>query len=1230
MRLKWIQEISLALFFSLVMVVGVFAQDNVTTTSGVINNDTPFVEYPLTIDAPADVVIDIQSTSGTLDTLLYLVDDLGNIVDENDDREEGIYDSLIAYNGLPAGSYSIVATRFDITYGDSEGDFTLAVDVRPAADRTLPDYPTDAAALVAAGFPEIDVRPQAEWTILAYYGADNNLEQGIINDLNEFELAGGSNEKIHIVALVDRSPDFTTSNGDWSDTRLFEVTADTSADADGEAGPTIDSVELANLGERETDNGETLAQFLTWGLTHYPAQHYAIAFGSHGAGWEGVITDDSSPIEEHQYHAIISIPELQKAFSTVTQQFGVSKFDLLINDACLMSSVEYYTRMSDYFNLSFASAEIVVNPALDMTKLTSFMENPQDQDLASFGQTLLNQYVEEDSTPDESPTAVFLTHAMTDLQQYGAVVSALDAFASLVLSQPELYIDAISDARSNTYTYTAFLSFDAMVDIGHFMEQVIVSTNDGKLIEAAQAVITAVKQARLYGNAGEVAKERVHYQNIYFPQRLRDFNRAYLEESPLANWGKMLTVYYNLLTPRQWLTEDNILIYHPIVPPKVTITQVYPQVSSVVQPPTIKMEVQGRNIIRGSFTADQVQADGTAVRLLETRILTEIAVGGTVNFVNQWRDGVDQSEFSWLPLSLPAVSDGMGTYNELLIKSGDVAILEGRYRESEDQDWIDVGVMFSILTGEVDRVISRTAGSNALADIVIAPNSIFQSYKSVVSPDGRVQKAEGNLYIWQDYGLTWRETVAPSGEYNLGFLVESAGGSSGFDSVNVTIDNSAVVAGNAGYNETSLGVGFEYPEDWVSPFSADGQIITFNKESTESIVVAFYTIAEENKWRVAEQYIRNYNLESPDDGQEATVAGVEGVAFQYTIPRDDGGQPFVGRAFAFYQTTAALGKTGMVFAVEGADPAAVEARYNQYVNGLKLFDSVALQTEDARVWQYARLDSGQIFAVPGGWTAQPTDNGMAYSDPNNPATVVYLEREVSTDVEAVFQATLPTEAITTRQYRQGDRVWVVGNYDNNGAVGRVYATQLDNTVHTIRFETANDENALLVYRDIFEPLVDGYAPVSGLQYALGGVNPTILKAAMSRADESCADLATNLACYGDGILDVAVADAATTDAQPFQESGDVIPIEQFNQINVGTQPTDDQEATDEFDSFSVAIMQPEVPTALEAAASQSGSVRMGIFGGATVVNDLVDVLGTTSESSGTNPQVPLPTATPAN
>ncbi len=1208
MRKKWILKISLIWFLLLMTAVGVFAQDAVTTTSGVINNETPFVEYPLSVDAPVDVVIDIQATSGSLDTLLYLVDDLGNIVDENDDRAEGIYDSLIAYNGLPAGTYSIVATRFDITYGETEGDFTLAVDVRPAADRSLPAYKTDPASLASAGFPEIEVRPQAEWTILAYYGADNNLEQGIIDDLNEFELAGGSNEKIHIVALVDRSPDYTTSNADWTDTRLFEVTADTSADADGEAGPTIDSLELANLGERETDNGETLAQFLAWGLTHYPAQHYAIAFGSHGAGWEGVITDDSSPIEEHQYHAIVSVPELQQAFSTITQQFGVSKFDLLINDACLMSSVEYYTRMSDYFNLSFASAEIVVNPALDMTKLTTFIENPQDQDLTTFGPTLLNQYVEEDSAPGESPTAVFLTHAMTDLQQYGGVVSALDAFATLILSQPELYIDAISDARSNTYTYTAFLNFDAMVDIGHFMEQVVVSTTDGKLIEAAQAVITAVKQARLYGNAGEVAKERVHYQNIYFPQRLRDFNRAYLEESPLANWGRMLTVYYNLLTPRQWLTEDNILIYHPVVPPKVTITQVYPQVSSVVQPPTIQMEVQGRNIIRGSFTADRVQADGTAVRLLETRILTEIAIGGTVNFVNQWRDGVDQSEFSWLPLSLPAVSDGMGTYNELLIKSGDVAILEGRYRESEAQDWVDVGVMFSIVSGDVDRVISRTAGSNALADITIAPGSIFQSYKSVVTPDGRVQKEEGNLYLWQEYGLTWRETVAPSGEYNLGFLVESAGGTSGFDSVGVTIDNSNVMADTAGYNEIALGVGFEYPAEWVAPFSAEGQIITFNKESTESILVAFYTLAEDSKWRVSEQYLRNYNLQSPDAGQEVTVAGLDGIAFQYTIPRDDGGQPFVGRAFAFFQETAQLGKTGIVFAVEGADPATVEARYNQYINGLKVFDSLALRAQDTRNWQYSRLDGGQIFAVPSNWTAQPTEKGTVYTDPNNPATAVYLERVVSTDLEAVFQAALPTQAITTRQYRQGDRVWTVGNYDNNGVVGRVYATQLEDTVHTIRFEATNDESALLVYRDIFEPLVDGYAPASGLQYALGGVNPTILKAAMTRADEACSDLDVNLVCYGEGVLDAAVVAEAEADAQAFQASGDLLPIEQFNEIAVGASAAEAEAvASDEYDSFSVAIMQPEVPTALEAAVAQSGSVRMGIFGGATVVNDLVQV-----------------------
>jgi hypothetical protein len=416
------------------------------------------------------------------------------------------------------------------------------------------------------------------------------------------------------------------------------------------------------------------------------------------------------------------------------------------------------------------------------------------------------------------------------------------------------------------------------------------------------------------------------------------------------------------------------------------------------------------------------------------------------------------------------------------------------------------------------------------------------------------------------------------------------------------------MADTAGYNEIALGVGFEYPADWVAPFSAEGQIITFNKESTESILVAFYTIAEESKWRVAEQYLRNYNLQSPDAGQEVTVAGLDGIAFQYTIPRDDGGQPFVGRAFAFFQETAQLGKTGIVFAVEGADPATVEARYNQYINGLKVFDSLALRAQDTRNWQYSRLDSGQIFAVPSNWTAQPTEKGTVYTDPNNPATAVYLERVVSTDLEAVFQAALPTQAITTRQYRQGDRVWTVGNYDNNGVVGRVYATQLEDTVHTIRFEATNDESALLVYRDIFEPLVDGYAPASGLQYALGGVNPTILKAAMTRADEACSDLDVNLVCYGEGVLDAAVVAEAEADAQAFQASGDLLPIEQFNEIAVGASAAEAEAvASDEYDSFSVAIMQPEVPTALEAAVAQSGSVRMGIFGGATVVNDLVQV-----------------------
>ena len=75
-----------------------------------------------------DVVnIRMTKTSGDLDSILILTDNLGNILTRNDDdRISGTIDSFISGYLLPAdGFYSIIATRYQTTTGESSGNFRL-------------------------------------------------------------------------------------------------------------------------------------------------------------------------------------------------------------------------------------------------------------------------------------------------------------------------------------------------------------------------------------------------------------------------------------------------------------------------------------------------------------------------------------------------------------------------------------------------------------------------------------------------------------------------------------------------------------------------------------------------------------------------------------------------------------------------------------------------------------------------------------------------------------------------------------------------------------------------------------------------------------------------------------------------------------------------------------------------------------------------------------------------
>ena len=62
----------------------------------------------------------------------------------------------------------------------------------------------------------------ASWTIMVYLDGDNNLEDAAIDDVNEMEMIGSSDE-VNIIVQFDRIDSYDETNGDWKDTRRFRI-----------------------------------------------------------------------------------------------------------------------------------------------------------------------------------------------------------------------------------------------------------------------------------------------------------------------------------------------------------------------------------------------------------------------------------------------------------------------------------------------------------------------------------------------------------------------------------------------------------------------------------------------------------------------------------------------------------------------------------------------------------------------------------------------------------------------------------------------------------------------------------------------------------------------------------------------------------------------------------------------------------------------------------------------
>lgn len=179
-----------------------------------------------------------------------------------------------------------------------------------------------------------------EWTYMVYMNGDNNLEKSVVTDIENEYAAYGSNKDIHVLVLADRTPGFDDRRGDWTSTKLFYIEKDMEAAAENA---------LSDWGERNMGDPETLAEFITYCKTNYPAKKYALVLWDHGWSWHpGWFMCDDTSEEDALDHGEIAAA-MDKA----------GPVDVVGFDACEMQAVENQALWKNYAKVSVGSEKSV-------------------------------------------------------------------------------------------------------------------------------------------------------------------------------------------------------------------------------------------------------------------------------------------------------------------------------------------------------------------------------------------------------------------------------------------------------------------------------------------------------------------------------------------------------------------------------------------------------------------------------------------------------------------------------------------------------------------------------------------------------------------------------------------------------------------------------------------------------------------------------------------------------
>jgi hypothetical protein len=389
---------------------------------------------------------------------------------------------------------------------------------------------------------------QADWTVMIYMDGDNNLEEYAIDDLNEMEVSG-STINVNIVVQLDRIIEYDSSNGDWDTTRRYYVTNDINGYDNN-----IVSTMIAELGEQNMGDPNTLINFVNWARTAYPATNYLLVLWDHGDGWKkqahitqkGALTKikKKEPIKGVCYDDTdndhLTIPEIDTALTTITAG-GTIPIDVIGFDACLMAMIEIGYEVSPYCDYMVASEESEPADGWDYLTTMFWLTTNPGSTPAQVASRIVTDYM------TFYGFLGYETQSAVDLSQIPAVAAAVDTLAADLINTAGVYFFEIQDIRNQVEEYDD----PDFVDLYHFAQLVQATIPDAQIQSDAVAVMNAITTAVIQEGHG-VGNPDSHGISIYFPYGYCSYLSRYETDTHFALatlWDEFLGTYYSTIPP---------------------------------------------------------------------------------------------------------------------------------------------------------------------------------------------------------------------------------------------------------------------------------------------------------------------------------------------------------------------------------------------------------------------------------------------------------------------------------------------------------------------------------------------------------------------------------------------------------------------------------------------------------------------------------------------------------